>query len=82
MSKDVPQVPASKAYLGDGVYVAMLAGFQIQMTTENGVRVTNEIFLEADTLRNLLVWARRQGWDIRQWFPDWDEPGETKVTPL
>ena len=41
-----------KQYLGDGVYVEFVAwvdgGFEIVLTTENGIDVTNRIVLEPD----------------------------------
>lgn len=37
-----------KLYLGDGVYVHF-DGFSLILTTENGMEVTNTIFLEPDT---------------------------------
>lgn len=39
-----------KRYIGDGVYVAF-DGFALTLTTENGVAVTNTIYLEPE------VWA-------------------------
>lgn len=34
-----------KQYLGDGVYVDF-DGYQLVLTTENGISVTNQIFME------------------------------------
>jgi len=42
--------PSMKRYIGDGVYVAF-DGFALTLTTENGVAVTNTIYLEPE------VWA-------------------------
>lgn len=44
---------ASKVYLGDGVYAAN-DGFSIILTTENGVSVTNKIYLEPSVWVSLL----------------------------
>lgn len=41
-----------KEYLGDGVYVRF-DGWGLWLTTENGVRVTNEIFLEPEVFAAL-----------------------------
>lgn len=41
-----------KRYLGDGVYVDYERGGLV-LTTEDGLRVTNTIFLEAEVLENL-----------------------------
>lgn len=38
-----------KTYLGDGVY-ARFTGYDIELTTENGISVTNRIHLENDVL--------------------------------
>lgn len=42
-----------KVYLGDGVY-AQNDGFGIVLTTEDGIRVTNEIYLEPQVYQKLL----------------------------
>jgi len=42
----------AKAYLGDGVYVNN-DGYHIILTTENGVSITNTIFLEPNVLSAL-----------------------------
>lgn len=42
-----------KTYLGDGVYADISDGM-IQLTTEDGVRVTNTIFLEPEVYQSLL----------------------------
>ena len=47
---------AEKEYLGDGVYVEEEGGM-IKLTTEDGMRVTNCIYLEPDVWRALLRWA-------------------------
>lgn len=46
-----------KEYIGDGVYVDVERGM-IKLTTENGIRVTNTIYLEHDVWRHLsdYVW--------------------------
>lgn len=48
----------NKAYIGDGVY-ADFDGFNIVLTTENGVEVTNTIFLEPEVFMSLLKYAER-----------------------
>ena len=47
-----------KEYLGDAVY-AEFDGWQIKLTTSNGLYNTNEIFLEPAVLRALLNYVRR-----------------------
>jgi hypothetical protein len=41
-----------KVYLGDGVY-AYFDGYGIMLTSENGLAVTNKIYLEQDVLKAL-----------------------------
>lgn len=43
-----------KKYLGDGVYFED-HGFQIRLTTENGLGIQNEIFLDDSTFRALCL---------------------------
>jgi hypothetical protein len=45
-----------KTYLGDGVYIAF-DGYQIILTTENGLGVTNTIVLEPEVLSALYVFV-------------------------
>lgn len=44
--REVPPITPTKRYLGDGVYVDIDSYGQIQLTTENGIHVHNEIFLD------------------------------------
>jgi len=44
-----------RTYLGDGVYVE-LEGDMIKLTTENGIKVTNTIYLEIHVYANLVHW--------------------------
>lgn len=37
-----------KTYLGDGCY-ADFDGYHVKLTTENGIRTTNVIFLDVDS---------------------------------
>lgn len=41
-----------KVYLGDGVY-AYYDGYGVILTTENGIAVTNTIYLEPEVLKAL-----------------------------
>lgn len=41
----------NKVYLGDGVYAAF-DGWNIVLTTENGISTTNTIFIEPEVLRS------------------------------
>lgn len=45
-----------KRYLGDGVYVHVVDG-RILLTTEDGVRATNTIYLEADVYEALVLYV-------------------------
>lgn len=47
-----------KEYLGDAVYVQN-DGFGVILTTENGIRVTNEIYLEPDVYQRLVEYMDR-----------------------
>lgn len=47
-----------KQYLGDGVY-ADVSGYRIVLTTEDGERITNTIYLELETLEALLKYNYR-----------------------
>lgn len=47
-----------KEYLGDGAYVAN-DGFSLILTTENGVSVQNEIYLEPDAVEALIRYHNR-----------------------
>ena len=46
-------VPTAKVYLGDAVYVTH-DGYHIVLTTEDGIRTTNTVYLEPP------VWAALQ----------------------
>ena len=43
----------TKLYIGDAVYV-VFDGSGILLTTEDGIKATNQIYLEPETLANLL----------------------------
>ena len=51
---------ANKQYLGDGVYVEN-DGFGITLTTENGVRTSNTVFLEPVVFSALIEYEKRMG---------------------
>jgi hypothetical protein len=53
-----------KQYLGDGVYVAV-SGYDLVLTTENGISITNEIVLEPEVLRALLKYLERLSVAVR-----------------
>lgn len=48
-----------KDYLGDGVYADVESGM-LKLTTEDGISVTNTIYLEADVWQRLLLYVERQ----------------------
>lgn len=45
-----------KFYVGDGVY-AKFDGNGIILTSENGMEITNSIYLECETWDNLFKWV-------------------------
>lgn len=49
---------ATKEYIGDGVYVTH-DGYSFILTTEDGIRATNTIFLEPEHLDMLMDYAKR-----------------------
>lgn len=52
-----------KRYLGDGAYVTY-NGQQLVLTTENGVDVTNTIFLEPEVFESLMRYARELNFPV------------------
>lgn len=60
-----PLRTANKTYLGDGAYVRE-DGFNIWLTTEDGVEAQNTICMEPSVWNALLVWVqqRRKDGDI------------------
>jgi hypothetical protein len=47
-----------RAYLGDGVYVDVERGM-IRLTTEDGIRATNTIYLEPEVYEALVAYVAR-----------------------
>lgn len=50
-----------KVYLGDGVYIQLTSCNDWLLTTENGVEVTNKIYLGPVEINNFLEYLRSQG---------------------
>ena len=50
----------AKEYIGDGVYIDT-NGFHIVLTTEDGLSVTNRIFLEPQYISGILNYCERMG---------------------
>lgn len=48
--------PREKTYLGDGVYAVVGDYGDVVLTTEDGIRATNTIVLEAEVLYALIKW--------------------------
>ena len=48
----------NKHYLGDGVFIE-LEDNMIKLTTENGIEITNTIFMESKVYNNLTEWINR-----------------------
>ncbi len=57
--KREPTDMGNKSHLGDGVYVDFDGSGSIVMTTENGVEVSNTIYLEPEVLRALDEYRKR-----------------------
>ena len=47
----------NKTYLGDGAYVE-LVDYSVKLTTSDGVRDTNEIFMEPEVIRVFLEYLK------------------------
>ncbi len=52
-----------KVYLGDGAY-AEFQGYEILVTTENGIKTTNTVVLDPAALRTLIEFAKTHGWKV------------------
>lgn len=52
-----------KVYLGDGAY-AEFSGYDVALTTWNGVEETNRIYVEPDALRILVEFAKQHGFKV------------------
>lgn len=50
----------NKEYIGDSVYVE-LDDYQLVLTTENGEGPTNEIFLDPEVFKSLVVYTIQYG---------------------
>lgn len=50
----------TKSYIGDAVYARIDEYGTLVLTTENGIRVTNEIFLEPEVWNELLRFMERE----------------------
>lgn len=48
----------TKSYIGDGVY-ASFDGYQIWLTTENGIEATNRIAIEPNVWQMLKIYVKR-----------------------
>ena len=54
------QAMSTKFYLGDGVYIDVdQERYALVLTTENGIRATNTIYLEPETYAALCAWVKR-----------------------
>ena len=52
----------SKVYLGDAVY-AELDGRNIVLTTEDGIKTTNTIYLDPTVIKSLLAFLKKEKLD-------------------
>lgn len=57
-------------YLGDAVYVDYQRGMFVLTTENGGDEPSNEIFLEDVVLRQLIRYANRRGFPVRDALPD------------
>jgi len=48
-----------KTYLGDGVYIKFKDG-QMKLTTEDGIRTTNEIFIKIEVFDAMIKFFKEQ----------------------
>lgn len=46
-----------REYLGDGLYVEIVSGQMVRLFTNDGLRDTNEVFLEPEVLTNFLKYV-------------------------
>lgn len=58
-------IDLAKMYCGDGVYAATTQFGELQLTTEDGISVTNTIVLEPDVWEALLEFASRSGFGAK-----------------
>jgi len=56
MAQELPR-QSLKQYIGDGVY-ADFDGFNVILTTENGIETTNRIVLEPEILSSFKRWEQ------------------------
>lgn len=67
----------AKRYLGDGVYVAMdESRDMLVLTTENGINVSNVIYMERHVVEAFLAYVREKPWCDHEWQ---EQPGEPPV---
>lgn len=52
------QKPDTKVYLGDAVFAAY-DGYHVVLTTENGIAITNEIYLEPHVYQALIKYVEQ-----------------------
>lgn len=62
MREVTTQSPA-KSYLGDGLYAAF-DGFHIILTAENGIEISNQVYLEDQVFESLLLFAEKV-WNVK-----------------
>jgi len=55
----------NKEYLGDGAYAEVDEDGRLVLTTENGLRATNTIYFEPDTLAALLAYIDRRKQEVQ-----------------
>ena len=63
----------TKAYIGDGAYVYW-DGFGFELTTSDGIRVTNRIYLEPQVYEELVRFVERLRTQLRRGHADTEKP--------
>lgn len=53
----------NEVYLGDGLY-AEHQGYQVRVYASNGVRTSDEVFLELPALKRLVEFLREKEWKL------------------
>lgn len=60
-------IPDDAHYIGDGVYVRLDKGFQIELLVTNGLAITSRVYLEPNTWSGLIDWIVARG--LQKHFP-------------
>ena len=50
---------SNKTYLGDGVFVKCADNWFVVLSTENGISITNQVYMEPDVVKAFKAWLAR-----------------------